>query len=56
MPTVRIDDKRWRELEKKAVEVTIKTQKPCTVAEVIKSLIDKGLKEARPEEIKAKSP
>ncbi|EIE1223072.1 hypothetical protein [Vibrio parahaemolyticus] len=44
MPTLRLDDKRWRELEKKAVEITIKKTKPVTVPEVLKALIDKELK------------
>jgi len=44
MPTLRLDDKRWRELEKKAVEITIKRQKPTTVPEILKALIDKDLK------------
>ncbi|EKO3715630.1 hypothetical protein P0F05_003337 [Vibrio metschnikovii] len=52
MPTVRIDDKRWRELEKKAVEITIKKTKPISVPEVLKSLIDKSLKELKEEDVK----
>ncbi|EGU41514.1 hypothetical protein [Vibrio scophthalmi] len=45
MPTVRISDKRYRELEKKAVDATIKSQKPVPVSAVINALIDEKLKE-----------
>ncbi|MBP3141860.1 hypothetical protein ACTFQF_12140 [Aliivibrio fischeri] len=45
MPTVRISDKRYRELEKKAVDATIKSQKPIPVSAVINALIDEKLKE-----------
>lgn len=49
MPTVRISDKRYRELEKKAVEATIKSQKPVPVSAVINALIDEKLKEITPD-------
>lgn len=49
MPTVRINDKRYRELEKKAVDATIKSQKPVPVSAVINSLIDEKLKEITPD-------
>jgi len=49
MPTVRINDKRYRDLEKKAVEATIKSQKPIPVSAVINALIDEKLKEITPE-------
>ncbi|MEZ9437488.1 MULTISPECIES: hypothetical protein [Vibrio] len=52
MPTLRLDDKRWRELEKKAVEITIKKTKPVSVPEVLKALIDKSLKELQEEDVK----
>ncbi len=52
MPTLRLDDVRWRELEKKAVDITIKKQKPVTVPEVLKALIDKELKELKAEDVK----
>lgn len=52
MPTVRIDDKRWRELEKKAVEITIKKQKPISVPQILKTLIDKELKSIESEDVK----
>ena len=51
MPTLRLDDKRWRELEKKAVEITIKKQKPVTVPEILRALIDKDLKELKSEDV-----
>lgn len=51
MPTLRLDEKRWREIEKKAVDMTIKTQKPVTVPEVIKAVLDKCLKELKPEDL-----
>ncbi|MFA0494156.1 MULTISPECIES: hypothetical protein [Vibrio] len=49
MPTVRINDKRYRDLEKKAVEATIRSQKPVPVSAVINALIDEKLKEITPE-------
>lgn len=52
MPTLRLDDARWRELEKKAVDITIKKTRPVTVPEVIKALIDKSLKELKEEDVK----
>lgn len=52
MPTLRLDDPRWRELEKKAVEITIKKKKPVTVPEVLKALIDKSLKDLKEEDVK----
>ncbi|MFA0102248.1 hypothetical protein AB4359_18145 [Vibrio splendidus] len=53
MPTVRINDKRYRDLEKKAVEATIKTQKPVPVSAVINALIDEKLNEITPEVVEA---
>ena len=53
MPTVRINDKRDRDLEKKAVEATIKTQKPVPVSAVINALIDEKLNEITPEVVEA---
>lgn len=54
MPTLRLDDNRWRELEKKAVEITIKKTKPVSVPEVLKALIDKSLKELKEDDVKLK--
>ena len=54
MPTLRLDDKRWRELEKKAVEMTIKIQKPVTVPEILKALIDKDIRKIEPKDLKIK--
>ncbi|WP_171757587.1 hypothetical protein [Vibrio sp. 03-59-1] len=54
MPTLRLDDNRWRELEKKAVEITIKKTKPVSVPEVLKALIDKSLKDLKEEDVKLK--
>lgn len=51
MPTVRISDKRYRDLEKKAVDATIKSQKPVPVSAVINALIDEKLKEITPETV-----
>ncbi|EGR2117533.1 hypothetical protein D0C17_06300 [Vibrio cholerae] len=52
MPTLRLDDARWRELEKKAVDITIKKTKPVTVPEVLKALIDKELKNLKAEDVR----
>jgi hypothetical protein len=51
VPTVRIDDKRWREIEKKTVEMVIKTKKPIKESTIIKALIDQYLKEISPEDV-----
>lgn len=43
MPTLRLDDKRWVLLEEMAVEMTIKTKKPVSVPQIIRSIIDKEI-------------
>ena len=51
MPTVRIDDKRWREMEKLAVKATIEHQIPVSTPDVLKSLIDNHLPDLKTEKI-----
>ena len=40
MPTVRIDDARWKKLEILAVEETIRRKQPVSVTDVIRQIID----------------
>ena len=40
MPTVRITDKQWEELEQGAVDLTIIRRKPVQVAEIVRYIID----------------
>ena len=51
MPTVRIDDARFRKIEKKAVELVIASKKPVKESMVIKALIDQCLEDITIEDI-----
>ncbi|QIB64053.1 hypothetical protein [Kineobactrum salinum] len=52
MPTKHIDERVWREVEKKTVEAVTKTQLGFKDTEILKLLILKGLKTVTEDEIR----